>query len=58
LLQFLETGENAQVEFKTSFDREAIESLSAFANATGGTVVVGVDDNGVVHGLQLGRDPK
>ncbi len=36
-------GESQAVEFKTSFGREAIETLVAFANAQGGTVMIGVE---------------
>jgi predicted HTH transcriptional regulator len=36
LIQLLETGENEQIEFKVSFDKEAVETLSAFANTIGG----------------------
>ena len=40
--------ESEELEFKTSFGEEAeiIESLCAFANRRGGTVMVGMNDNG------------
>jgi ATP-dependent DNA helicase RecG len=47
-------GESEQIEFKSSFDREAIETLAAFANTTGGNLLVGVQDNGVVSGVTVG----
>jgi len=56
LIQLLETGENGEIEFKISFDREAIETLSAFANTRGGSILIGVDDNGAVRGIDLGRE--
>ena len=56
LVQLLEAGENEQVEFKISFDREAIETLSAFANTTGGSVLIGADDSGAVKGVELGTE--
>ncbi|MDO3377823.1 AlbA family DNA-binding domain-containing protein [Geoalkalibacter halelectricus] len=40
--KLLESGESQTVEFKTSFGREVIETLVAFANAQGGTVLVGI----------------
>lgn len=46
LNEFIASGESQTVEFKSSFDREAIESIVAFANAGGGTVLIGVADNG------------
>ena len=52
----LSTGESQTVEFKSSFDRETIESLVAFANTQGGTVLIGVADNGTVRGITLGKE--
>ena len=42
----ISTGEDAQTEFKSSFSESVIETLVAFANTKGGTVYVGVGDNG------------
>ncbi len=46
-------GESETVEFKSSIQRkeEIVQSLCAFMNHRGGTVFVGVDDNGRVHGI-------
>ncbi|MGE3550661.1 MAG: helix-turn-helix domain-containing protein, partial [Geobacter sp.] len=52
----LSAGESEAVEFKSSFDREAIETLAAFANASGGTVLVGVTDTATVRGVMLGKE--
>ena len=46
-------AESKTVEFKKSFNQDAIESLVAFANADGGSVYVGVRDDGKVLGVQL-----
>ena len=54
LIQLLETGENEQIEFKVSFDKEAIETLSAFANTVGGCLLIGFDDSGAAKGLKIG----
>lgn len=51
-------GELETVEFKTSFDRETIETLVAFANARGGTVLIGVADDGSVRGTTLGKETR
>jgi len=56
LIQLLETGENEQIEFKKSFDKEAVESLSSFANTKGGSVLIGVEDSGVVKGVSVGKE--
>ena len=58
LEQILEQGENLKVEFKTWIHAKdmrerialAVEELVAFANAKGGTVYMGVEDNGEVTG--------
>lgn len=49
-------GESETVEFKSSFDREVIETLAAFANAKGGKVFVGISDNGKAAGVQLNKE--
>ena len=49
----LQTGETETVEFKATFGKAVIVSLTAFANTAGGKVVVGVDDNGRATGLQV-----
>ncbi|OIP31829.1 MAG: hypothetical protein AUK23_05825 [Deltaproteobacteria bacterium CG2_30_43_15] len=38
LKKIIRTGESETVEFKESFNDAVIETLSAFANASGGTV--------------------
>lgn len=38
--KMLSAGESETVEFKLSFDREAIETLVAFANTSGGKVLL------------------
>lgn len=48
--------ENQHIEFKSSFNDEVIITLVAFANATGGKVYVGLDDNGeVVSNFSVGK---
>jgi ATP-dependent DNA helicase RecG len=49
-------SESLYTEFKTSFSDEVIISLVAFCNAKGGTVYVGVADNGEVKGVVLGKE--
>lgn len=52
----LKNGETETVEFKSSFDREVIETAVAFANAKGGTILIGVDDKGNIVGVSLGKE--
>ena len=51
-------GEGQNTEFKTSFaeENEAIETLCAFANAEGGTVYLGVKNNGDIIGVSIGQN--
>ena len=51
----LPQGEGLKVEFKTTFNTEAIETLVAFVNAKGGVVYVGAKDNGEIVGVQFRR---
>ncbi|MCL0061608.1 putative DNA binding domain-containing protein [Thermodesulfovibrionales bacterium] len=54
--ELIHIGESLTLEYKSSFDRESMETLVAFANAEGGTVLVGVADDGVVQGITLGKE--
>ena len=40
--QIIAEGESQQTEFKSSFNVEAMESITAFANTEGGCVLVGI----------------
>ena len=46
-------GESELLEFKTSFGKETMEALSAFANNKGGTVLIGVNNKGKILGVQI-----
>ena len=56
LKKLLLSGESETVEFKTSFGKEAIETLVAFANTKGGTILIGVNDKGEVAGGKIGQE--
>lgn len=53
---YLRQGENQYVEFKREFNKknsqEFHETVSAFANTKGGVIMVGVDDNGAIAGVE------
>ncbi len=40
ILELINNGENKTTEFKTSFQKEVIESIVAFANTKGGKVFI------------------
>ena len=52
----LADGESETVEFKESFDDEAVETVAAFANARGGALLIGVTDAGTVKGAMIGKE--
>ncbi len=54
--ELLSSGESETVEFKTSFGREAVETIVAFANTRGGTLLAGVKDDGRVCGITTGKE--
>ncbi len=56
LIELIKAGEGVAVEFKASFDKEAIETSVAFANTKGGVILIGVSDKGVIKGVQIGKE--
>lgn len=52
----LAKGEGETIEFKESFDEEALESIAAFANTRGGSVLIGVTDDATVKGVRPGKE--
>jgi ATP-dependent DNA helicase RecG len=56
ILNFIKKGESETVEFKSTLDQAAIETITAFANTKGGHVFVGVADSGKIVGVQLGNE--
>ncbi len=53
LFEIIQQGESESVEFKTRFNDESIITLNAFANSKGGSVYIGVSDNGKIIGVDL-----
>ena len=52
----LPKSESKTVEFKKTFNQDVIASLVSFANADGGSVYVGVRDDGKVLGVTLAAE--
>ncbi|MCL0061059.1 putative DNA binding domain-containing protein [Dehalococcoidia bacterium] len=57
LKDLIKEGESETVEFKPSLSQtdKIIESISAFSNAKGGAVIIGVSDSGKVLGVDIGK---
>ncbi len=56
LQNIISMGEGYQAEFKKSVPskkREIAEEVCAFANAAGGLVLIGVDDDNTIHGVSI-----
>jgi len=53
LKSLIHKGENKTLEFKERFKDEILKTISAFANSSGGTLLVGVKDNGEICGITL-----
>lgn len=58
LQRLIEEGEHQQQDFKFAISdaRKIARSISAFANADGGRLLVGVKDNGVIAGVRYGEE--
>ena len=56
LIDVIKQGEGQTIEFKTSFQKEVIESVVAFANARGGKILVGVANTGSIIGIELSKE--
>ena len=56
LIEIIQDGESSSVEFKTSFNKEAMETLVAFASTKGGTLLVGVRDDNTAPGINVGPE--
>jgi ATP-dependent DNA helicase RecG len=55
---FIREGEGLTVEFKERYTPRIDEDIVAFANAKGGTILLGVRDNGTIVGESLTNDLK
>ncbi len=58
LYSIIQQGESETLEFKksTSLMKEVIETLCAFANTQGGTIIIGITGNGKIIGQQVTDD--
>lgn len=54
LKNLIQTGEGTYLEFKRTIPsvKKIAREIAAFANSNGGTILVGVDDNGTVPGIR------
>ncbi len=55
ILQLIKKGESEDIEFKRDFAKSIGEEICAFANSEGGTILIGVSDNGEIIGHRTER---
>jgi len=57
IANIISDGESEKVEFKPSLSQKdrIMESISAFSNNVGGTILIGVSDQGEIMGVDIGR---
>ena len=57
VIEEIKKGESETLELKQSLAkvREIIETVCAFANTKGGTIIVGVSDKGEIKGVSIGK---
>jgi len=48
--ELLHVGESETVEFKQEWSNDCLKTIAAFANTRGGTLLVGIDDDGHIIG--------
>ena len=58
LLKLIYRGENESLEFKESLrlKEEIGQAVSAFSNANGGSILIGISDAGTIIGVDIGRN--
>jgi ATP-dependent DNA helicase RecG len=56
IVELIRKGESENIEFKENFDKETIETASAFANTRGGIIIIGFTDKGILKGVQIGKE--
>ena len=49
----IQSGEGYKTEFKRNVNTDLSKELVAFANASGGRIFIGVEDNGTVSGVTI-----
>lgn len=53
LLELIKTGEGYKLEFKANVNKSLSKEICAFANASGGTIILGVNDNGSFSEIKI-----
>ncbi|GGB10496.1 ATP-binding protein [Puia dinghuensis] len=54
----IQSGESYTIEFKRNVNSDISKELVAFANSSGGRVFIGIEDDGIVHGVHVTNELK
>ena len=57
ILEIISQGENSSIEFKSGKVRpeSVAKEMVAFSNSLGGTLLIGVEDDGIISGISWKR---
>lgn len=58
LHKIIELGEGQYIEFKENIDKSLQKEMVAFANASGGFIYIGINDDGIIKGVNLNNKLK
>jgi ATP-dependent DNA helicase RecG len=58
LRHILEEGEGQFIEFKENFSKHIVKDIVAFANASGGRIFIGINDENKIRGIEITNDLK
>ena len=58
LQNILLTGEGHHIEFKRSINSDLSKEITAFANADGGKIFIGITDQNTVFGTDVSNDTR
>ena len=54
--KLINAGEGENLEFKSSFNNDVIETLVAFSNTKGGKIIIGINQNNEFSGVQVNSE--
>ncbi len=58
LKELINQGESYNLEFKEGYNKDIGREICAFANANGGKILIGINDDGMVKGLNISNKTK
>ena len=56
ILELIRNRESETLELKSNFNDQVIETITAFSNTVGGTILIGIDSRRKVNNVSLGKE--